>query len=240
MIQARLQLLLGGHLLLAIGCAGLQTPSPPPSSTRIDEAPMYGGMDRSKVPELKAGDDKFIKDVTAQYGSRERASRVWVNQGFAFYEQDKLGMAMRRFNQAWLLDPTNSEVYWGFAAVLQDQEKYCEALSMTERAFSSGPIQDGFLPDAALIYTGCAVTSSTVSAEVKTAYLKRSDDLFAQANGSPAVTKDYLLFNWARAMYGRGDYAAAWTKVEEYEKVTGKPFNPTFVKNLTAKQPRPR
>ena len=103
-----------GYLLLLSGCLAT---SPVNQGTRIDELPMYGGIDRSRVPKLKAGDEKFISDVITQFGSREKASALWVNQGYRFYKQDQLGLAMRRFNQAWLLNPNNPEVYAGFGRV---------------------------------------------------------------------------------------------------------------------------
>lgn len=218
-------------IALSASCLAQQVP--------IDQVPMYGGMDRTQVPELKAGDEKFIADVTTKFGSREAAGRAWVEQGFKFYYQDNLVLAMRRFNQAWLLDPNYPEVYWGFAVVLTDKEKYCEALKMVELSQSKGSLQPGFLPDAALIYTGCAIENKD-NQELRERYLTRSDELFSQALASPAVRKEYTLFHWARAMYGRGDYAGAWEKVASFKKETGKDFDPRFLKALSQKMPEPK
>ena len=79
---------------------------------------MYGGMDRSAVPELKAADEQFISSVPKQFGSRERASQLWMGQGYRFYQRDELDIAMKRLNQAWLLNPRNPEAYMGFGAIL--------------------------------------------------------------------------------------------------------------------------
>ena|SRR5690606_8949269 len=95
--------------LLLAGCGSVLND---PRLRSIDQVPMYGGMDRSLVPELKKADEAFIESTSSAYGGRERASKRWVEQGFAFYNRDELDMAMRRFNQAWLLDPNNPEVYW--------------------------------------------------------------------------------------------------------------------------------
>jgi tetratricopeptide (TPR) repeat protein len=223
-------------LLFAVGTAA------PACAQRvqIDEVPMYGGMDRSAIPALKEGDEKFIADVTEKFGSREKASGAWVDQGFRFYQQDKLDMAMHRFNQAWLLNPGNPEVYWGFASALTDQNKMCEALKMVELGQSKGALQPGFLPDAALIYTGCAIESKAASPELWDKYITRSDELFNQAIASPFVKKEYALFHWARAMYGRGDYAGAWEKVAQFKKETGKDFDERFVRSLRLKMPEPK
>jgi tetratricopeptide (TPR) repeat protein len=142
---------------------------------RIDEIPMYGGIDRSKVPKLKAGDEKFISDVTAHFGSREKASVVWINQGYRFYRQDQIGMAMRRFNQAWLLNPNNPDVYAGFAAVLHDQKKSCDAMKMMEKALAlDPPTFHGIYPDAARIVTLCAISDKTLSPSAKAELIARS------------------------------------------------------------------
>lgn len=209
-----------------------------PTRTGIDQVPMYGGMDRSQYPDLRAADDKFITDVTAHYGSREKVSVLWVEQGFVFYRQHNNAMAMRRFNQAWLLNPNNPEAYTGFAFVLFDDAKYCDAASMVDKAQSIGRVQDGFLPDAALILVGCAMQGA--SPERKTSLLGRSDELFGQALSSPALQKAYTLTNWARAMYARGDYAGAWAKVAELRHTTGKDMSAQFLGQFSAKMPEPK
>jgi len=221
-----------------IGVAACSTPGGGFAGKRIDEVPMYGGMDRSQAPDLRAADEKFIADVAAHYGSRDKASAVWVEQGFVFYRQNNNAMAMRRFNQAWLLNPNNAETYTGFASVLFDEGKYCDAASMTERAFSVGRVQDGFLPDAALILVGCAMQGA--APDRKPALLKRSEEVFSQALASSVVAKDYTLTNWARAMYARNDYSAAWAKVAELRRVTGKDMSPEFLGGLSAKMPEPK
>jgi Tfp pilus assembly protein PilF len=77
-------------------------------------------------------------------------------------------MAMRRFNQAWLLDSNNAEVYAGFAAVLHDQGKNCEAMKMMEDALSRNPPSyQGIYPDAGRIIALCAVSDNSISEEAK-------------------------------------------------------------------------
>jgi tetratricopeptide (TPR) repeat protein len=201
---------------------------------------MYGGMDRNAYPQLKAGDEQLIRDATGAFSSREAASKAWVDQGFRFYNNNDSPAAMRRFNQAWLLNPKNPEVYWGFAAVLYDRNQYCQALNMVELGMSKGSMQPGFLPDAALIYTGCGWENKALTPEARQAYYLKSEELFAKAYADPSVRKEYTLFHWARAMYARADYAGAWAKVSEYRKVVGKEFAEEFLVNLRAKMPEPK
>ena len=107
-------LLIPGLLLAA--CA-VKPPPEKAAQPRIDELPMYGGMDRAAAAELQASDKKLIVDATQAFGSADKASKAWVSQGYRFYQADQLGMAMRRFNQAWLLNPDNPEVYTGLSLI---------------------------------------------------------------------------------------------------------------------------
>ena len=45
-----------------------------------------------------------------------------------------LDIAMRRFNEAWLLNPKNYQAFWGFGAVLSEQGKLVEAIEQLETA----------------------------------------------------------------------------------------------------------
>lgn len=199
---------------------------------------MYGGIDRSKVLELKAGDEKFISDVATQFGSRERASVLWVNQGYKFYNQDQLGMAMRRFNQAWLLNPSNPEVFAGFGSVLHDQGKNCDAMEMMEKALTLNPPSfQGIYPDAARIITLCAVEDKNILPEVKTQLLERSELLYKKAEVIEP-NKRYIYGSWATAYYWRGQYTEAWSMVVKERAAGGQPSE-KFLGLLQAKMPEP-
>jgi tetratricopeptide (TPR) repeat protein len=66
----------------------------------MNELPMYGGQ---HDPAVERNPD-FSKDA---------AKRGWK----AFYEGD-LDTAIKRFNQAWMFDRENPEVYWGFGLLM--------------------------------------------------------------------------------------------------------------------------
>jgi Tfp pilus assembly protein PilF len=200
---------------------------------------MYGGIDRSSTPELKAADEKLIEDTSRHYGSRAAASTAFANQGFAYYRRDDLPNAMRRFNQAWLLNPDNPDAHWGFASILSDQQRYCEATKHMETALTKGGLQPGALPDGAIVFVGCAMTEAAGDAERKASLLKKSEEIFAQAMTSGAP-KDYTLLMWARAKFAQADYAAAWAKVEEMRDSTGKSPPAPFLRALQARMPEPR
>ena len=161
---------------LLVGCA---TSMPSGNGTPVDQVPMYGGMDRSAIPELKAADEKLIKDTIEYYGSREMACAAFLKNGFTYYRKDDLANAMRRFNQAWFLDAQNAEVYWGFGTILHDLGENCEAMQMINKALNlKPPTTQGFYPDAGRIITLCAVSDKITSGEEKSRMIERSESLY--------------------------------------------------------------
>ncbi len=217
--------------------AGCLATAPVAPASRMDEMPMYGGQDRSE-PALKAADEKLIADATSSFGSPARAAQAWVEQGFRFYQADKLGMATRRFNQAWLMNPENAEVYTGFAAVLHDQGKYCDAMKMMEKALSLKPPSfQGIYADAGRIAARCAAADKTLSGPERAAMIARSDALYR--NGEAVEpNKAYLYNSWATAYYWNGQYADAWTMVAKARRAGGQP-GARFLDMLSEKMPEP-
>jgi len=142
-------------LLLGLGTAFAAVAQP------IDQLPMYGGFDRHSDASLRFADEKLITDTFRHYGRREKAGAAFINNGFALYGRDDLANAMRRLNQAWILDPNNPEVYFGFAVVLHDQGKVCEAASQFEKAASFHRYVQGMAPDAARVMVLCAVNDKS-------------------------------------------------------------------------------
>jgi Tfp pilus assembly protein PilF len=171
--------------------------------------------------------------------SREVASQRFVDQGFRFYFQDDLSTAMRRFNQGWLLNPNNPDVYYGFMAVLNDREEFCRAREMVERAFELGlRRKPGELADAGRVYAICAIQDKTLSGETKSAYAKKSSEYYTEAL-KLQPNSAYVFGSWATASYWLGDYSAAWEYVKLERQNGGKPGK-KFLKMLKEKMREPK
>ena len=203
----------------------------------IDQVPMYGGMDRSADPALRGADQRLISQTTAHYGSREKASSAFVGNAFAYYGKDDLVNAMRRFNQAWLLDPNNPEVYWGFGAVRHDQGKSCEAMALFDMAASFGKYIEGMAPDAARVKVLCAVNDKSLTDEQRDALYAQADALYTEAL-LKEPNKGYVHASMATAFYWRGKYAEAWASVKLARENEGR-LTEQFLRILREKLPEP-
>ncbi len=61
--------------------------------------------------------------------------------GWTFYGRGDRSTAIKRFNQAWLLDADNQLALWGFAVISRDRGKLDDALRFYELALEQGPGQ---------------------------------------------------------------------------------------------------
>lgn len=156
-------ILLSLFLLMTGACAG--------PHNEMAHLPMYGGMDRHPVPALRAADEKPIDGSIQAFRTRERASEVSVDHGFKFVAQKECSMAMKRFNQARVLNPDNPHVYWGFGTVLVERQQPCDAVPVLEKALSYE------FADAALAvraYTAGAETNAGLSPAESASLLEKA------------------------------------------------------------------
>lgn len=198
---------------------------------------MYGGQDRASDPALAQADQRLIRATTAEFGSRRAASAAFVDHGFALYFEGEVSEAMQRFNQAWLIDADNPDVYWGFASIEHAEEKPCEAKRMIDMGLERGLADPDALADAGRLYTLCTVASAGLGVEEREQAFHASDRLFFRALGLRADS-GYLYASWAKAYYWRGDFANAWAMVRKSELYGARPAEP-FMAQLRAAQPEP-
>jgi tetratricopeptide (TPR) repeat protein len=98
----------------------------------INEIPMYGHV--QKTDKLRKIDDEFIQTSIKEFGNRKIASKEYVKFGWRYFYKFDFSTAIKRFNQSWLLDSTNVDTYYGFAAymkIINDsvQSKYFRQLA---------------------------------------------------------------------------------------------------------------
>ncbi len=93
---------------------------------KIDNTkPLYGEIEKSKY--YKMIDEDFRQDCLKQFGSIDSSVNVQIDHAWRYFYNNELTTAMKRFNQAWLLNPEFPDSYFGFASLLEMQGKAKEA-----------------------------------------------------------------------------------------------------------------
>ena len=203
--------------------------------TNIALIPMYGGLEKTEA-QLEL-DKKFISQITEATGSREKGAQEFVKMGWkTFLAERNPTTAMMRFNQAWLLDPDNPDVLWGFGAVSGAMGKIADSVKFMRQASEK-------LGDNAMVLTdlGFSLTiyaNDPENAETAPAVIAQAISCFEKAE---KIKPEYepLYSNWAVTLFSQKDYTGAWDKIGKAEALGGKTVNPMFIKDLESKMPRP-
>ncbi len=110
-IQRCIYFILIASLAMTQGACSKKEPQLP-----LNELPMYGGG--SPSIEVQKVDQKFIDQEVQKYGSRQAASEKALEIAWQWFDKGDYRTAMRRFNQAWLLNPNDPRVFHGYGTTL--------------------------------------------------------------------------------------------------------------------------
>ena len=86
-----------------------------------NEQIMYGGGEKNAAE--RAADNEFLAAIAKLGKTRREAAEHATKRGFQFFRRGDFATAIKRFNQAWLLDPEYGGAYWGFAVILFERDK---------------------------------------------------------------------------------------------------------------------
>ena len=103
----------------------------------INLLPMYGNVVKCEQ-QLKADND-FFALVDTKFKDRKTASPSYTQLGWDYFYKNDLETSMKRFNQAWLLDSLNADVYWGFGNLLGRQNKLQASIPYFEKSLKLKP-----------------------------------------------------------------------------------------------------
>lgn len=195
--------------------------------------PKYGGGPRDEAQ--LASDEEFIKTIAGLYsGNRAKAAEDFAITGWNYLRKGESQDAMRRFNQAWLLDKSNGSALWGMAAIVGGALNTVEALKLFAEAERTLGGDIHFSADYAMTL-GVAGADSHNDALLKDAFVR-----FEQ-NYQRAPQNVGNLQNWAMTLLYAGRYSEAWEKIQlaEVAPHRASEIHASFIAALQAKMPRP-
>ncbi|PQA77711.1 hypothetical protein C5F53_10835 [Rhodoferax sp. TS-BS-61-7] len=191
--------------------------------------PKYGGQ--TKNPAQLAADAEFLAGADKAFGNdRVKAANEVAARGWTLLRGGKLDDAMRRFNQAWLLNPEDGSALWGMAVIEMSRQRIASGRELFEEAAKSMSKDIDFQVD----YVRTKAQLADSEAELKATWPEFAR-IFAKA---PDHTLN--LQNWAISYFVVERYRDAWEKILLAEKTPrARELDPNFIKALSAKMPRP-
>ena len=189
-----------------------------------NELPMYGGQHNPSVERNPA----FSRDAT--------------QRGWNAYYQGDFDTAIKRFNQGWMFDRENPEVYWGFGLIMgqrafqEDPElSLKESIRFLKMAIEKDPPNGRIIGDLAFSNTilGHYYKSEKKNDLEAQKYFEIAGELFTKAFKADQKYPP-IVANWSVFYFYTGNYQKAKSKADEAVKM-GYQFSPDYTKDLEAK-----
>lgn len=215
-----------GVLLGWVGCAAMAW------AQASNLEPKYGAQPKNEAQ--RAADQAFLAQVDGTPpGDRRKAADHAAQRGWEAWRKGDRDTAMRRFNQAWLLQNDHGGALWGMAIIEMSRQRIDSGLRLFEEAALSLSPDVDFLVDFAITLDRFGLERQLGQ------YLQRADALYELVwQMAPEHTMN--LQNWAFSRFNRADYAGAWEKLLLAQKTArAKELDPSFEEELRSKMPKP-
>lgn len=172
----------------------------------IDALPMYGRVQKCKIQ--LDNDRKFVEVCEEQYGSKDQACQEMLRFGWKHFADGNLDDAMKRFNQAWMLDSLDADVYAGFANVLTAKGEFNESLGYFDRSLSLKP------QSAGVLFASATSSMHTYDETHDRRYLERTIAHLKQSLAiNPSNESGYAMLTTAYAHSEQKDSARKYLKM---------------------------
>ena len=103
----------------------------------INLLPMYGK--EKKCDEQIKIDNQFLTDCDKLFKNRKDAAKVYIEKAWGYFYNNDTETSMKRFNQAWLLDKNNAEIYWGLGNLMGMKHELKQSISLFEKSIRLNP-----------------------------------------------------------------------------------------------------
>jgi tetratricopeptide (TPR) repeat protein len=155
---------------------------------------MYGRV--QKCQQQLDNDKKFLQDCDQQFKDRKEAAKSYIDRGWGHFYKNQFDTAMMRFNQAWLLDSLNADIYWGYGNILGlSNRDFKGSLGYLERSLKINPDNPKVWESASTSYGQLFYETKDMDLLNKSIYhLKTSIKLDPNARAYGQLTAAYSYF----------------------------------------------
>ncbi|MBL1411054.1 tetratricopeptide repeat protein [Sphingobacterium faecale] len=192
--------------------------------------PKYGGVQKSK--EQLAADQDFLDTIFSddKYRDNKRlASDELIKIGFDYLYKGDVKTAMYRFNQAYLIDSTNTDIYWGFGGVYMTQSMPDKAKEQYEIGLRENPQNTHLLTDLGTYY----MIKFQEGENRNTKELEQALSLFEKSYGLDDKDQNTLI-KLSMTHLLNSNCKAAWKYYSECQALGGLPITKEYSAHLQA------
>lgn len=200
--------------------------------------PKYGN--RPRTPGQRNADSIFIATTIAGMkfgGSRREASDDLVASGFTHLNRQDPKNAMYRFNEAYLLDSTNADIYWGYGAVYMALGSYYRAEEQYMQGLKAAPQNTHLLTDYGTYYLSQYYTLQAMDEKQALVNLDSAVSLLTRSYNINKTDPNTVL-KLSVCYWCRGDCKAAWRYYDECAALGGQPISEEYTTSLRERCPR--
>jgi len=146
------------------------------ASNDISLQPEYGNIE--KTESQKEDDETFKKEILEHYkGDTIAASKKMSDLGFSYlYDKSDFVTAMRRFNQAYMLNFKNADAYYGFGTIYFNLGAMAKAREQYAKGLKIDPEHSKILTDYGTTYLGDYYKSLENGQENSTGFLVKANE----------------------------------------------------------------
>jgi len=196
------------------------------AKTDIRFSPKYGNA--TKTREQIIADNELIQDYLKQGGTYRKGSEILIGLGFSYLYKGDLKTAMFRFNQAWLLDPKNENVFWGFGGIYFTFNDFQNALKQYDEGLILNPNSSNILTDKATVFM---TEYETHKDKID---LNTSIELFLKSYSIDKKNQN-TLYKLSICYFLKDDCKSARIYYDKCEKLGGKPITKEYSEALNKK-----
>ncbi len=201
------------------------------SLTNIRLLPKYGGVEKNK--EQKEADKEFIETMLKQDSTYRKGSDHLISLGFQYLYRD-VKTAMYRFNQAFLLDSTNTDIYWGFGAVYMSLGQFQKAKEQYEEGLQIAPNNTHLLTDYGTYFMAQYYTFEPIDKESALEHLDAAITYMTKSYKLDPTDQN-TIFKLSILYWNKGDCDNAWRFYDECKALGGQPITGAYTKDLEKK-----
>ncbi len=176
---------------------------------------MYGQPEIPRPTQLKQADEAFVVNAASEFGGDRRLAAIaWTDQADRYFAEGNLDLAMRRYNQAWLLDPTSYEVFLGFGRVMLAQQRYDSAVAQLRRSLQlcdEAAALPAILSDLGVAYSRQADAIKGLPSTRAATFALANESFAGSTSNAPDNPETWR--RWARSLSAEGKPADAAEKL---------------------------